>query len=74
MRYNAQIYANGQTGLCDAWAYQQLPFDLIACGVEDGALGVISIPKMDVELPIYLGATYDNMTAGAVHLACPLAA
>ncbi len=67
-RYNAQIYANGQTGLCDAWAYQQPSFDLTAYGVENGAMGVISIPKMDVELPIYLGATYDNMAAGAVHL------
>ena len=31
-------------------------------------MGVISIPKMDVELPIFLGATYDNMAKGAVHL------
>ena len=67
-RYNAQIYASGQTGLCDAWAYQQPSFDLTAYGVEDGAMGVISIPKMDIELPIYLGATYDNMAKGAVHL------
>ena len=67
-QYNAQIYANGQRGLTDAWAYQQASFDLAAYGVEDGAMGVISIPKMDVELPIYLGATYDNMAAGAVHL------
>ena len=67
-QYNAQIYENGQAGLTDAWAYQQASFDLTAYGVEDGAMGVISIPKMDVELPIYLGATYDNMAKGAVHL------
>lgn len=67
-QYNESIYANGQSGLTDAWSYQQASFDLTAYGVEDGAMGVISIPKMDVELPIYLGATYDNMAAGAVHL------
>ena len=67
-QYNARIHANGQSGLSDAWAYQQPSFDLAAYGIEDGAMGVISIPKMDVELPIYLGATYDNMAAGAVHL------
>ena len=31
-------------------------------------MGVISIPKMDVDLPIFLVATYDNMAAGAVRL------
>ena len=67
-KYNSEIYANGQAGLTDAWAYQEASFDLAAYGVADSAIGVISIPKMDVELPIYLGATYDNMAAGAVHL------
>lgn len=66
--YNKRIYESGQTGLCDAWAYQVASFDLQAFGVEDGAIGVISIPAMDVELPIYLGASTDNMAKGAVHL------
>lgn len=66
--YNRRIYANGQSGLCDAWAYQKASFDLTSYGVEDGAIGVINIPAMDMELPIYLGATYDNMAIGAVHL------
>lgn len=67
-QYNEDIYATGQSGLCDAWAYQQPSFDLTAYGVEDGTIGVINIPAMNVELPIYLGATYDNMAKGAVHL------
>ena len=66
--YNRQIYASGQSGLCDAWAYQKASFDLTSYDVEEGAIGVISIPAMDVELPIYLGATADNMAKGAVHL------
>ena len=67
-QYNENIYANGQSGLTDAWAYQQPSFDLASYGIEDGVIGVIRIPAMDIELPIYLGATYDNMAAGAVHL------
>ena len=54
-QYNENIYANGQSGLTDAWAYQQPSFDLTAYGIEDGVIGVINIPAMDIELPIYLG-------------------
>lgn len=66
--YNAQIYADRQTGLCDAWAYQTPSFDLAAYGIEDGIIGVINIPALDAELPIYLGANSANMAKGAVHL------
>ena len=66
--YNENIYATGQSGLCDAWAYQQPSFNLTAYGVESNTIGVINIPAMNVELPIYLGATSENMAAGAVHL------
>ena len=66
--YNEQIYREKQTDLCDAWAYQEPSFDLTEYGIEDGVIGVISIPKLDIEMPIYLGATYDNMAKGAAHL------
>ena len=66
--YNEDIYREEQAGLCDAWAYQEPSFDLTEYGIEDGVIGVISIPKLDIEMPIYLGATYDNMAKGAAHL------
>ena len=66
--YNEEIYQEEQANLCDAWAYQEPSFDLTEYGIEDGVLGVISIPKLDIEMPIYLGATYDNMAKGAAHL------
>lgn len=66
--YNEQIYREKQTGLCDAWAYQEPSVDLTEYGIEDGVIGVISIPKLGIEMPIYLGATYDNMAKGAAHL------
>ena len=66
--YNAKIYAEGQSGLVDAWSYTEPSFDLKAYGVDDDVIGVLSIPSISVTLPIYLGATYDHMAHGAVHL------
>ena len=37
-------------------------------GVENEVVAMISIPAMDVELPVYLGASKENMAKGAVHL------
>ena len=66
--YNETIYAEGQSGLCDAWAYENPSFDLTEYGVEDGVIGVLTIPSIDLEMPIYLGATYEHMAKGATHL------
>lgn len=67
-RYNERIYLEKQAGLCDPWAYQQPSFDLTQFDVPDGVIGVISIPALDAQFPIYLGATSSNMTKGMVHL------
>lgn len=66
--YNERIYLEKQAGLCDPWAYQQPSFDLTEFDVPDGVIGVISIPALDAEFPIYLGATSSNMAKGMVHL------
>ena len=66
--YNRRIYEENQIGLCDAWSYQTPSFDLAAYGIEDGVVGVVYIPALEVELPIYLGANSENMAKGAVHL------
>ena len=66
--YNLDLYENGQEGFRDAWSYQEPSFDLTEWGLEDGMVGYIDIPRMNVKLPIYLGATTENMKKGAVHL------
>ena len=66
--YNERIYTEGQSGLCDAWAYTQPSFDLTEYGIEDDVIGVLSIPKINLEMPIFLGATYKHMASGAAHL------
>lgn len=66
--YNRTIYAERQKGLSDPWAYENSSFDLTAYGLETDVFGVLSIPALELEMPLYLGACYDHMAAGAAHL------
>lgn len=66
--YNETIYAEGQSGLSSAYDYQKPSFTLKDYGLEDEVFGVISIPVMDLNMPIYLGATEKHMADGAAHL------
>ena len=66
--YNEQIWEEKQMNLCDPWSYEQPSFTLGEYGLEDEVFGVISIPRLELELPIYLGATYQHMSDGAAHL------
>ena len=66
--YNDAIWEEKQAGLCDPWAYQQPSFTLGEYGLEEEVFGVISIPALDLEMPLYLGATASHMADGAAHL------
>ena len=62
--YNEEIYRTGQSKLNDMFDYVEPVFDLSDWGVKDDIFGVVSIPKIDVVLPVYLGATYQHMADG----------
>ena len=66
--YNATIFAEGQQNLSCEYAYEKPSFKLADYGLEDEIFGVISIPKLELEMPIYLGATYQHLADGAAHL------
>ncbi|MBQ4530558.1 MAG: class C sortase [Lachnospiraceae bacterium] len=66
--YNQQIYQEGQKNLKDPFAYEVPSFDLKEYGFQNNVIGAIEIPKMEVKLPLYLGASTKNMTKGAVIL------
>lgn len=68
VRYNETIYTQGQTGLSCAYDYQKPSFRLTDYGLSDEVFGVISIPVMELEMPIFLGATEQHMADGAAHL------
>ena len=50
--YNKTIYAQGQSGLSCEYDYQKPSFYLTQYGLEDEVFGVISIPAMELEMPI----------------------
>lgn len=66
--YNETIYTQGQAGLSCEYAYQKPSFDLVDYGIPDEVFGVLTIPAMELEMPIYLGATEFHMAFGAAHL------
>ena len=68
VRYNEAIYTQGQAGLSCEYDYQTPSFRLSDYGLGDEVFGVISIPAMELEMPIFLGATEQHMADGAAHL------
>lgn len=67
--YNEKLYLNGQSGLIDQLSYEIPNFLLSDYGIDSDILGYITIPKIDVKLPIYNGASMENMAKGAAYLA-----
>ncbi len=63
--YNRKIYEEGQKKLRDAFQYEAAP---IALASTNDVFGYLKIPKMNVRLPFYLGATQSNMKKGAAIL------
>jgi len=66
--YNLNLYENGQDSLRDPFSHEAPAFDLTGYGFEENMVGYISIPKMDVKLPIYLGASTDDLALGVGNL------
>ena len=66
--YNEQIYRTKQCGLADPWCYTAPVLNLEDYGLTGEVVGVLTIPAMDYEEPIYLGATSDHLSRGAAQL------
>ena len=66
--YNESIHAENQSELSDKQAYQTPSFVLADYGLTDEKFGVIQIPKLDLEMPLFLGATNQHMADGAAIL------
>lgn len=66
--YNASIYRNGQSGLSSSLAYETPSFILSEYGLTSEIFGVISIPRLEIELPIYLGASSPHINNGVAHM------
>lgn len=66
--YNETIFAQGQSGLSCKLDYQQPSFRLADYGLKEEVFGFLTIPAMELEMPIYLGATEQHMAEGAAHM------
>lgn len=66
--YNERIRMEGQSGLRSEEDYRTPSFCLSEYGLDDEVFGVVSIPVLDLQLPIYLGATKEHMALGAAHM------
>lgn len=64
--YNLQIFQDGQAGFRDAWSVTQEPVSLD--GLDSGRFGYIEIPSMGETLPLYIGASAENLAKGAAVL------
>lgn len=65
---NEELYNSNQENLVDPFSYEQSTIDLGEYGIKDNIIGYINISKLNLELPIVLGANTENMKKGAVHL------
>lgn len=63
--YNETIFREGQEGLSNPTAYVESSFYLADYGLESEVFGVLTIPRLSLEMPIYLGASKQNMANGA---------
>jgi sortase A len=68
VEYNRSLYENKQKDLVDPFSYKQVDFSLEPFGFDEELIGHLTIKKMDIDLPVYLGATEENMSKGAGHL------
>ena len=66
--YNMSLFTHKQSGLTSKSAYEQSIFILTDYGLPDEKFGILSIPKIDMEMPLFLGASEENMAAGAAVL------
>lgn len=66
--YNEKIYKENQKDLKDAFSYEDSCFDLRGYGFSENVIAILWIPRLNQELPVYLGATKENMKKGAVLL------
>lgn len=66
--YNEKIHDEQQVSLSSRAALQKAAFQLRDYGRNDEVFAILNIPKINLEMPVYLGATDQNLANGAAHL------
>ncbi len=63
--YNNDLFLSRQSELKDVFSYSDTDLLLTDFGLPDEICGIITIKKMGIELPLYIGANRANMKKGA---------
>ena len=66
--YNEKIRENQFSLLTSEMVFKKPALYLSKYGIYDGVYGYVSIPSIDLKVPIYLGVQNNHMSYGAVHL------
>ena len=66
--YNDNLYAQKQADLNSTDDFKESSFQLRDYGRKDEVFAVFTIPKINLDMPVYLGATDLNLASGAAHL------
>lgn len=66
--YNRELYEDDQSKLSSPAATEQPGVLFSVSGQAGDVFGVLSIPKLEMEMPLYLGATDKHMADGAAQL------
>ena len=71
IKYNQDLFKNGQSNrIIDQLSFELPDFKLSDYGIQDEMFGYITIPSIDVNLPIYNGASESNMVIGMQGFQC----
>jgi sortase A len=63
--YNQEVRDGKAARINDPWGFNTSAPDFPSVELADGLVGEIKIPVMDVDLPLYLGSTVENMAKGS---------
>lgn len=66
--YNEKIHDEQRVSLSSRAALQKAAFQLRDYGRNDEVFAILNIPKINLDMPVYLGATDQNLANGAAHL------
>ena len=64
----ASIYMQGQENLLDPFNYMHPSFNLQRFWLDTDIIGYLTIPAIDLELPVFLGTSHHNLNRGLAHL------
>ena len=63
--YNASLLSSGQEAMTSRSDLEQFALSALDYGYAENIIGTIQIPRMGIELGLYLGANSENMAKGA---------